>query len=206
MKLAVRKVVDEFVDPTAAKKDDDHLQAYAKKVLSLGLLLVEFEDGVREADGERIIRCWRYFLPRFRCSNRTNYSVAFNLLFEYEYTMTPRMKQQMMWEHTVNVRGKPGRNVSMDLHMEHINKECKQAMGSLGSNVGDKAVSRIGQSIGELMKVTQQFDPVNKLHDDSRRHPRRSVQLDMEKLLEQLQGDDVFMVDSIPNSGRFKQT
>ena len=147
------KVTNEFMDlsyPTAAKKDDDHVQAYAKEVLSLGLLLMEFVDGVREADGKRIIRCWKYFLPLFKCSDRSNYSVeAFNLLFEYEYALTPRMKQQMMWERTVNVHGKPGRNVSMDLHMEHINKECKQAMDSLASNIGNKAINRIGQSIGE---------------------------------------------------------
>ena len=103
--------------------------------------------------------------------------------------MTPKMKQQMMWEHTVNVHGKPGENVSMDLHM---NKECKQAMGSLGLNIGDKAVSRIGWSIGEMMKVIQQFDSINKLHDHSGHPPSRSIQLDMEKLLEQLQGGNVF--------------
>ena len=42
------------------------------------------------------------------------------------------------------------------------------------------------------MKVTQQFDSVYKLHDHSGHHPRRSIQLDMEKLLEQLQGDNGF--------------
>ena len=36
----------------AAKKDNDHIWAYAKEVLNLGLLLMEFVDGVREADGE----------------------------------------------------------------------------------------------------------------------------------------------------------
>ena len=197
MKLAVRNVVDKYVDigyPTpSTKKDDDHVRAYAKELLSLGLLLMEFVDGVREGDGERIIRCWRYFLPLFKYSDRTNYSVeAFTLLFEYEYALTPRMKQQVMWERTINVHGKPGKNVSMDLHMEHINKECKQAMGSLGSNIGDTAVSRIGRSIGELMKVTRQFESENKLREESGRHPRRTVQLDMDKLLTQLQNDNVF--------------
>ena len=57
-----RSTKDEFVDlsyPMAAKKGDNHVRAYAKEVLSLGLLLMEFVDGVREADGERIIRCWK---------------------------------------------------------------------------------------------------------------------------------------------------
>lgn len=77
--------------------------------------------------------------------------------------------------------------------MEHINinKECKQAMGSLGSNIGKKAVGRIGRSI-EVMKVAQNFDSVNKVGDESGHHPRRNVQLDMEKLLAQLQDDDVY--------------
>ena len=166
---------------------------------------MEFVDGVCEADGERIIRCWKNFLPLFKCSDRSNYSVeAFNLLFEYEYALTPRMKQQMMWERTVNVHVKPGRNVSMDLHMEHINKECKQAIGSLASNIGDKAVNRIGQSIGELMNVSHQFDSVN-LRDPSGRHHRRSVQLDMEKMLEQLNGVNILVAESIPNLRKFNR-
>ena len=44
-------------------KDNDHVRAYAKEVVSLGLLLMEFVNAVREGDSDRIIRCLRYFLP-----------------------------------------------------------------------------------------------------------------------------------------------
>ena len=85
LRLAIKDIVEQFVDidyPSPAKKDNDHVRAYAKEVLSLGLLLKEFVDAIREGDGERIIRCWRYSLPFFKCSDRKNYSVeAFNLLF-----------------------------------------------------------------------------------------------------------------------------
>ena len=40
----------------------DTVNEYAKEVLSLGFLLMEFNDSVREGDGRRILRCWRYFL------------------------------------------------------------------------------------------------------------------------------------------------
>lgn len=46
---------------------------YAKEVLGLGLLLFELNDAVREGDAEQIIRCWRFFFPLFRASNKTNY-------------------------------------------------------------------------------------------------------------------------------------
>ena len=39
---------------------------YAKEVLNLGLLFLEFCDSVSEGDGNRIFRCLRYFLPLFK--------------------------------------------------------------------------------------------------------------------------------------------
>lgn len=84
-------------------------------------------------------------------------------------------------------------------------------MGSLASNIGDKAVTRIGQSIGELMNVSHQFDSVNNLRDPSGRHHKRSVQLDMEKMLEQLNGVklsmclNILVAESIPNLRKFNQ-
>ena len=158
---------------------------------------MEFTDAVHEGDRERITRCWKYFLPLFKSSERTNYSVeAFNLMFELEYVMTPRMKQQLTWERTINVHGKPRRNVSMDLHMEHINRECKQAMGVLGSNINDSSVTWIGRSIGELMKISQQFDKVNELKEESGCHRRHTVEGDMKKLLTELNTVKAF--DHIP--------
>lgn len=79
--LAVDIVVDTFVDmhmsygeekpkpaddscararPVSSRGDGVH--AYAHGVLAHGLLYMEFRDGIREGDGYRILRCWRYFL------------------------------------------------------------------------------------------------------------------------------------------------
>ena len=69
LQLAIMDIIEQFVDidyPSSANKDDDHVRAYAREVLSLGLLFMEFKDAIREGDGERIIRCWRYFLPLFK--------------------------------------------------------------------------------------------------------------------------------------------
>ena len=210
MSLAMKQLIDKFINisyPSASKvKDDDHILAYAKEVMSLGLLLVEFNDGIREGDGERIIRCWRYFLPLFKACGRKNYVVeAFNLLFQYEYLFTPRMKQQLLWDRTINVHGRPGKNVAMDLHMEHINRECKKAMGTLGSNINEDSVRRIGKSIGELIKIKKQFDVENSVPQESGKRSRRSVTADMKKLLSQLSGTKVFDDISGRKHGQFKK-
>ena len=41
-------------------EEDDKYQSYASEVLSIGLIYFEFADSIREGDGHRILRCWRY--------------------------------------------------------------------------------------------------------------------------------------------------
>ena len=44
---------------------------------------MEFADAIREGDGQRVIRCWRYFMPIFRAAQCTNYACeSFNLLYQ----------------------------------------------------------------------------------------------------------------------------
>ena len=64
------------------KRDEsvDRVQAYANELLTLGLYLMEFSDAIREGDGERIIRCWKFFLLLFKANGRTNYSIEALLL------------------------------------------------------------------------------------------------------------------------------
>lgn len=38
----------------------DHIQEYAKEIISLGLLYMEYKDGIREGDGDRVLNCWKY--------------------------------------------------------------------------------------------------------------------------------------------------
>jgi len=72
--------------------------------------------------------------------------------------------------------------VSCDLHMEHLNCECKNAIEVL-----DEAVGRVGRSIGELLKVTTQFDHHNGVPLVSERHSKRAADMDLERLLKQIQ-------------------
>ena len=121
--LAVKELFNRFFDLSftmnpQSKPDKtvkhDHVQEYAKEVLSMGLLLMEFVDSIREGDGERIIHCWRVFFPIFKATNRTKYSIeAFILLAQHDFNFTPRMKQQLVWEWTVNVHGCLGKKHTM---------------------------------------------------------------------------------------------
>ena len=96
---AANIVVDKYVDfsmeddeRSEENSESDHVYEYASEVLTLGLLYMEFIDAIREGDGGRILRCWRYLLLIFKSSGRSNYSIeAFTLLAQYHFIFTDRM-------------------------------------------------------------------------------------------------------------------
>ena len=143
---------------TVNAKTHDGVHAYACEVLTLGLILMEFNDAIREGDGERIIRCWRYFLLLYKANGRTNYSVeAFILLAQHDFLLSPRMAMQLSWNRTINTHGCNGKNIAADLHMEHLNRKAKDFLSGLGLNITDEAVQRIGRSLRQTMKVLKIF-------------------------------------------------
>lgn len=100
-----------------------------------------------------------------KATNRSNYSIE--AFIQHDFIFTPRTKQQLIWERTVhvNVHGRPGKDIPCDLYMEHLNRECKGTIGSLGPNASSvNAVARIGKSVGELMKITILYDSSSKLN------------------------------------------
>ena len=187
---AVDKLLSRFVDlkfcnPSAPP--EDHVHAYACEILSLGLLLMEFNDAIREGDGTRIIRCWRYFLLLFKANNRSNYAVeAFTLLVQFDFLLPHRLARQLAWSRTVNIHGKPGKNVSCDLHLEHLNREAKNQIAGLGSNITDESVKRVGKALGQLIPILQQYDAMSGIKVPSSRHSKRTCEKDMDILLNQL--------------------
>ena len=93
-----------------------------------------FAYAIKEGDGLRVLRCWRYLLPIFLGTGRTNYSrEILNMLYQ-QVTLSPCLSSQLLWSRFINVHGFPARNIPADLHMEHLNRIAKDAIKSLGAN------------------------------------------------------------------------
>ena len=64
------QIVDKFVDFSFNRHNKctskDLVKEYAIQVLSVGCFYLEFSDSIKEKDGERILRCWRYFLEQWQ--------------------------------------------------------------------------------------------------------------------------------------------
>jgi len=80
------------------------------------------------------------------------------------------------------------KNVSMDLHMEHLNRECKASISGLGANITEQTVKRVGKCLGETIR---NFDSQTDVHRESGYHTTRSEEKDI-TLLKQLNHTEVF--------------
>ena len=95
-------------------------------------------------------------------------------------------------ESIINVHGLPGRNIPAYLHMEHLNRVCKEAIRGLGVNKTDKAIVRVGKSLGTLCPVLDQFDKDNHVPDHSTVHSSPAALKDRDTLISQLQNSNIF--------------
>ena len=100
----------------------------------------------------------------------------------------------------MNIHGRPGKNVSCDLHMEHLNREAKNQISGLGSNITDASVTRVGNALGEVVLTLEQFDRMSGIKEPSSRRSKRSFEKDMTVLLKQLK-DTSKVFNTVPGRG-----
>ena len=175
---------------------DDKVLDYAKEVMSLGMFYLNYKDAVREGDGGRILTLWKYLLPIFKVCGRRNYSVevlsmlsrvVLLMLYKCYFVYSPRQSKQLLWSRFINVHGVPGKNIAADLHMEHLNRVCKEAIKGLGANKTPKAISRIGNAMGPMYSILDNFDRSVLKATAQGRHKVPNADKDVHKVICQLQ-------------------
>ena len=160
---------------------------YACEALSLGILIIDFKDAIKEGDGDRILSIWKYLMLLFKASGRKKYAIeALTLLSQYFILLPPNLAEQLKWSRCVNSHGLPGHNISCDLCMEHINRLVKIAIKGLGANKSKKAIGRVAKAMGILSEVTKSFDSKVGIASPSEKHSDPKIAQDLKCLTEQL--------------------
>lgn len=190
-------IVATFVHLTKSDSDDpgseDLVHLYAKELLSLCLLWHGYHDSIREGDGERILRYWKFLLIIFKVSNKYNYAKeAVNLLLQYYYILSERQKSELLWNRCINTRGAPGANIPCDLHMEHLNRRLKTVLRNLAANIKPSQVEKAGKSISAVQHVCEVFEAQTSPCQTSQHHPYPSFGKDFNTILKVLEEENVF--------------
>ena len=175
------------------------VNSYAVDILSLGLLWHGFKDATKEGDGDRVILYYKFLLPIFRSLKRRNYCIkAFRLLAQ-TVVLSPHKVADIKWNRTINVHGKSGKNIPVDLHMEHLNRRLKKAIRSIGSNVHPMAIQRAAKSLGPISTVMDQFEQETDLVENKDYHTIPSFARDLKTVIDILEGEEVFSESNLNN-------
>lgn len=163
IRILARKVVHRLsiVDSAFLSGDsdsDDHIYNYARVLCHYGSLMVEFRDAWAEGDGERIVRCWRLFMPHFKTAGCTKYCLEALKLQIQLVTLSPSLAHQVKWHRFVNTRGGLGNNIPCDLHNEHVNRLVKRIIQNMGSNLTENSIQRAVRCVSPLYTICKQFD------------------------------------------------
>ena len=159
---------DIATDMTDHVKSGDHIFNYGCLHITLGLLIRDAEDAVKEGDGERVVRVWKFFTPLFRLTQCHKYALAgLRLMASIEGLLTPRKAHQLMWNRFAGVNEGTGKRISRDERLEQLNKVAKEEIRSLGfPNINDDNVVKATLSTGSVDKL------INQSHADLQRKAR----------------------------------
>ena len=201
-----KAVLTEFVtiNPNKKVSRSDKVHLYAREVLTLGLIWHSFNDAVREGDGDRVLTLWKWLLIIFKVKGHRNYcKEAVVLLSHYHCLLSQRKAAQLKWSRFVNTVGREGKNVSCDLHLEHLNRTLKGLISDIGSNVSSKdtqsiypnnAINRAARSIGVLHDICKKFEQSDSLKQYSDKHSRPSSMKDINHIVDILDTERVFEI------------
>ena len=76
--------------------------------------------------------------------------------------------------------------------MEHLNRLAKTAVDGLGANKTEKAIFRVGKTVGSLFRTTENFDKQDNVTPPSGSHSEKSNAKDLKKIINILHQQQVF--------------
>ena len=162
---------------------DDKVYNYARVLCHYGALMIEFRDGWAEVDGERVVRCWRLFMPHFRASGCTKYALEVLRLQIQLKVLSPNLSHQIKWHRFVNTRGGLGMNIPCNLYNEHVNKLVKLIIQNMGSNLTEKSLQRAVRCVSPLYAICKRFDAETNVPTITSAHSTKSDLQDIGKVV-----------------------
>ena len=138
---------------------EDNLFNYHRTKLVFGLTLFEFDDAIREGDGQRLHEIYGFALLIFKANHKTKYAYVILLhLVKLAGMLSERDAHDLKWNRFFNKHGLKGGNIPLDLRMEHINKIVKQMWKGVGANLNETTAKRVAETIGPVELILDSAD------------------------------------------------
>lgn len=195
--------------PVDKKAERDDMLNYQYALLEYGMLFRNFSDAVSEGDGQRIIRCWKFFLMFLKGDGQRSCKYALeglNIMCQIYALLSPRDAHRLIWNRSVKAKSGMGGNIPLDLALEHFNRVLKQLIKNMGPNASnEKAVNRFAKAIGVTKQLMDNFDLDCKVLKRAGHHVAKAATCDLKKLVAELVKCDAFTLHADRQYKRFSK-
>lgn len=169
---------------------------YQFALLEYGMLFCNFSDAVSEGDGQRTIRCWKFFLMFLKGDGQRSCKYALeglHIMCQIYALLSPREAHRLVWNRSVKAKHGIGGNIPLDLALEHFSRVLKQLIKNMGLNASnEKAVNRFAKAIGVTKQLMDNFDLDCKVLKRAGRPVAKAATGDLKKIVAELVKSDAF--------------
>ena len=129
---------------------------YHQNKLVFGLLLLDFNDSVREGDGDRLLDIYKLALLLYHSEGHTKYAYVVLLHLVRIVAILPESDaHRLKWNRFFNKYGGTGKNISLDLKKEQQNKVLKTYWRALGANINENNGARVAHALEPLEAIVE---------------------------------------------------
>ena len=101
---------------------------------------------------------YRLALLYFRLTGHNKYAFTVLKLLHQIRLLPKSAFKHSIWGRFINTSGVKGRNISQDLHLEHLNLFLKELLKNLRSNFDEDNAGRIACSLRNIKLIIENFE------------------------------------------------
>lgn len=170
-------------------------KTYQKALLTLNLLLRNINDAHKEGDGLRTVECYRMALLYFKNFGHSKYAFAImRLMCHLKYNL--KNSHNLIFERFINIHGRPGKNIPMDLHLEHLNNFLKEQLKTLRSNLNEENAKRIAQAMNNIRELVMNTEQNLEIKRPSSCGQKRDYRGTVKKVAGEMKNQNPFVDDN----------
>ena len=174
-------------------KDEDYLFNYHQAKMSFGLILMAFEDAVKEGDGQRLHELYRLMLLIYKSKGHHKYAyVTLLQLVKLSALYSEFEAHRAKWNRGVNTTGGKGKNIPLDLLKEQKNLSIKTLWRNLGPNLNEHNAMRLAGIVDPTDDILAGVDRDCNVSNKSASRSIASKEEAVKQIIEDLVSKQVF--------------
>jgi hypothetical protein len=134
----------------------DYKYNYHRSKLVFGLLLRDFNDTIKEGDGEHLADLYKIAMLLYHSEKHPKYAYVVLLHLLQIVAILPEFDaHRLKWNRFYNKYGGRGNNISLDLKKKQQNKVLKTFWRALGANINKANAARVAHALEPLEAVVE---------------------------------------------------